>query len=47
MARRARRRNVFLIIDRPCHNLDEAGKRWLAEHLAVSSCFACHLTRSS
>jgi transposase len=30
---RARRRKVLLIIDNgPCHNLDEFGKRWLAEH---------------
>jgi transposase len=28
-----RRRKTFLIIDNgPCHNLDEAGKLWLASH---------------
>jgi transposase len=30
---RSRRRKVFLIIDNgPCHQLDAAGQRWLAEH---------------
>jgi transposase len=33
LIRRCPRRKVFLIIDNgPCHNLREAGKRWLAEH---------------
>jgi transposase len=33
LVRRCRRRKVFLIIDNgPCHNLKEAGRRWLEQH---------------
>jgi transposase len=33
VVRRSRRRKTFLIIDNgPCHNLDELGKQWLANH---------------
>jgi transposase len=33
VVRRSRRRETFVIIDNgPCHNLDAAGKLWLAAH---------------
>ena len=33
LVRQYPRRKVFLIMDNgPCHNLDEAGKRWLGQH---------------
>lgn len=33
IVRRSRRRKVFLVIDNgPCHNLDENGRAWLANH---------------
>ncbi|TMQ13998.1 MAG: hypothetical protein E6J90_16335 [Deltaproteobacteria bacterium] len=48
IVRRARRRKVFLIIDNgPCHNVDEAGRRWFVENRDRIELFRFHPIRPS